>query len=74
MNDICDEDSLALQEFADLQGGALGEACKLILLLAGFEDYVSPEFHTALLKEMAAQLAFFRTHARVVEHIEEDDG
>ena len=60
---ICKE----LQEYADIEGAELGEACDLLIAMSGYVSYLGEDFYQYLIMELKAQLDNFKENAEIVE-------
>jgi len=56
-----------LTEYANLEGSEVGEACRLLIALAGYESYLGDSFYLALVGELHDQLKNFKEHATIRE-------
>ncbi len=62
--------AMKLAKYAEIEGSEIGETCSTLISLVRCCDYVTPEFYTALCKEMKVQLDNFKEHSRIVEREE----
>lgn len=61
------EDIEKLQEYSEMEGNELGDACRILCQLNRFCDYLSDEFVAALEKEFYEQLQNFTENTEIIE-------
>jgi hypothetical protein len=69
MNNISD-DILELQEYANIEGSELGEACWALIGLFGYRDYISDECAEIIKNEILKQLKNFKENSEIIEEEE----
>jgi len=63
MLEICD----ALEEYAELEGSELGEACNLLITLTNFDYCFSESFNNSLVEEIKQQLQNFKDNSKITK-------
>lgn len=59
-----------LQNYAQLEGTELGEACSLLCRLYNYSPYLGESFNKSLLDEIRGQLHNFVAHSKIVTRVE----
>ncbi len=63
MRNLCDQ----LEEYSEIEGTELGEACNLLITLARYDYCLSNQFVKSLEKEVGRKLKDFQENAKIVE-------
>jgi hypothetical protein len=66
LRDVAEE----LGTYTSLQYDEMSEACNMLMVLTGYQDYISDEFKKALLKELERQHKNYDENCEIVEHVE----